>query len=109
MNGRDYKQMDNRKSTVFKLGSGREEELWRITFRKSDSMGQLVRVYYGWGTGRGWEATDDPRFRFSTSPYLFKIQLSTSIAETAKSDKSDACRRFLNDFLPAIEEYLVAS
>lgn len=79
------------------------DELWNVTFKTNDFAAKNVKVYYGWSQGERWEAPEQPRFHFSGSPWLYKLQVSTS-------DMSDSshmvCRRFFQELLPRLRNHM---
>lgn len=87
------------------------DELWFVDFQRNDSALQGVRVYWAWSTGDRWEAPDGAKSAFAGSRHLYKIQLSTTVlsgASMAMPDApDDACGRFLKEFLPAAQPYLM--
>jgi len=84
----------------------RSDEFWRVTFETNDVAAQDVHVYYGWSQGDRWQAPDQPRFHFSGSPWLYKLQLSS--VGTPLSTHAE-CERFLRDFLPVLQQHLGTS
>lgn len=85
-----------------------DDELWSMTFRSNDPGGDILRVYYAWSAGKGWTAAENPRFSFMWAPYLYKIQLAAHLPLGADPVTDDPCRRFLEEFLPAVRRALVA-
>ncbi len=100
------------------------EELWVVDFRRNSPPADVLRVYYGWSTGRQWVAPPPGfvwdwktlRFRgaravFSGRPYLYKIQAAASMLDVpdtaADQPGNDVVREFLEDFLPVVRDYLV--
>ena len=64
-------------------------------------------MYYGWSSGSHWEATDKGRFKFAFQPYLYKIQLAANLPTETDLKKEDACRAFLEEFLPVLRTHMV--
>ena len=87
---------------------GPEDEFWATTFRSNDLGAGMLRIYYAWSTGGAWSATEKPRYAYAGHPYLYKIQLASSIPSYGDSEEDDPCRRFLQAFLPKARPYLVA-
>ena len=48
-----------------------------------------------------------PRFAFVGWPYLYKIQLSSTLPAGTDLKSDDTCREFLKDFVPVLRQYLV--
>lgn len=103
----NYTIVESRKRVSIRSPSGPENEFWALTFRSNDLAARTLQVYYGWSTDGRWSAPTQPRFRFATSPYLYKIQLSAYRRNGHSTSTNDLCRTFLEDCLPAIEGCLV--
>lgn len=86
--------------------TGRKDDFWTLTFRGTGLRGDYVRIWYAWGVGDHWVASDEPRLKFAGRPYLYKIQLSSPSATGDKED--DTCRKFLLAFLPELQRRLKA-
>lgn len=76
-------------------------------FRKTVFLPDVRRplkliVYYGWCSGRLWQAPEQPRFSFGGLPYLYKIQLAAQVVTRLDQEDADPCDEFLGDFLPAL-------
>ena len=56
--GQDYRQEESRRPVA--IGSDKLDTVWSLTFRAKDLRGDLLRVCYGWTTGRRWSAADQP-------------------------------------------------
>ena len=65
-------------------------------------------MYYAWSTGNEWTAARNARWAFVGHPYLYKLQLSSTLPPGTNLEKSDTCKRFLADFLPAAKPCLIA-
>jgi len=134
ISGRAYRLLGPRRKVTIGAGSAgvaadaqghaSPDELWVVDFRRNSPPADVLRVYYGWSTGRQWSAPPPGfvwdwkalRFRgaravFSAEPYLYKIQASTAMLEipdtAAEEPGEDAVRQFLEDFLPVLRSYLV--
>jgi len=101
---RDYTVFEERRRVAIENAGG---EFWALTFRANNLDADMLRVYYGWSTGEGWSAPEEPRFTYAGSPFLYKIQLAGSLPRGADPETGDPCRAFLNDFVPVAERYLV--
>jgi hypothetical protein len=79
-----------------------DETFWRMTLRSTDIEQRLQRVYYSWcGPDGCWRAAKNPRFEYGGQGLLYKVQLASELREAQDAD--DPCRRFLQDFLPALQ------
>ncbi len=113
---RNFTQLGKRKSTSIERPESSDittprNDFWFVDFQNNRSASQRVRVYWAWSTGDRWVAPDGPKSAFAGSRHLYKIQLSTTMlsgGSTATPDApDDACGRFLKEFLPAAQRYLV--
>jgi hypothetical protein len=105
----NYKTRDQRQRVAIADAHATElGQFWTLGFRSKPPRADVLRVYYAWSTGSEWTAPDAPRFAFVGWPYLYKLQLSCNQAPGADVARGDACRRFLQDLLPAVKPYLLA-
>ena len=103
---RDYKIFEPRQQVTIGDGEDAKDVFWGMTFQSNDLRSHLERVYYAWNPGDHWSAPKQPRFSFSSKPYLYKIQLSSSLPLGTDLDKTDPGRQFLQDFLPVLAKCL---
>ncbi len=82
------------------------DELWAMTLRSHDVSADLLRVYYGWANAGQWTAPESPRFTYGGDSLLFKIQLASYLPPDTNLKQDDTCRRFLQAFLPVLNEAL---
>ena len=95
-----------RQERVVETTSGQQATLWMLSLASRDVSATRSVVYYAWNGGQGWQAAQSPRWDYAGQPMLYKIQLSS--AAPAAGDSSDACARFLQDFLPVVDRSLFA-
>ena len=94
-------------ATQSRPASDPDETLWRMTFRATDVEQRMQRVFYGWSGPDGrWRAARDPRFEYGGQPLLYKIQVAGLLREKSDKEGDDPCRRFLQDFLPVLDQSL---
>jgi hypothetical protein len=105
MGSQAFQVLQKRQTTSVPDRDGQPHAFWGVTFRTTDVAQRLVRVYYGWSTGDDWSAPENARYAFVGSPYLYKVQLSSSVRPGAQGD--DACVRFLRDFVSVAKQYLI--
>ena len=86
---------------------GPDDEFWTLTFRSNDVAGRPLATYYAWSTGGRWVASGEARYEFAGFPYLYKIQLASFPNQSDLEAGIDPCRKFLKDFVPVMEDYLV--
>lgn len=102
----DYDIEEERQVVEWKDPNGASDAVWALTFRSNDAKSDLLRVYYGWSSGREWSAPKDPRFAFAGQPWLYKIQIAGHAPPVKDQEMDDSCRRFLQDFIPVARHYL---
>ena len=90
------------------LESGEEQvdTFWRVHFvGQSLTVGANNRIsfYYGVNTGNEWQAVDNPRVTFQRYRYVYRIQAE---AYSGTGEDEDNVKKFLEDCLPTIHEYL---
>jgi len=106
---RNHTIVEKRQPVVVKSPDVQDQDhqFWALTFRSTDLTATIQRVYYAWSTGSSWCATVEPRYAFAGSPYLYKIQLASSLPPGTDVSKNDPCRNFLREFIPVAKRYLV--
>lgn len=84
-----------------------------VTFQSTRLDKTFTRVYYAWTVDGKWSRGDDswlgPRWAFAGSPYLYKLQLACEVPPGADLPKSDACLRFLQEFLKQVPAHLAGA
>ena len=105
----NYTSRDTRQPIAIPTAEEHDDELWALSFKTKNVGENLLRVYYGWTTSGRWSATDNPRFAFVGSPYLYKIQLASEMPAGSNLKTTDTCREFLKDFLPVLRKHLIPS
>jgi hypothetical protein len=103
----NYTSRDTRERKVIATAEEHDDELWALSFKTKNIREDLLRVYYGWTTSGRWSATDNPRYAFVGSPYLYKIQLASEMPAGSNLKTTDTCREFLKDFLPVLRKHLI--
>jgi hypothetical protein len=96
---RDYAITGDREKRFFKSGDKGTHSLWATTFESTDVTRDQLRVYYGWSTGKEWEASRSPRFEFGGSPLLYKIQVAAEVVPSPDDEIPDPCQDFINKLL----------
>jgi hypothetical protein len=101
---KEYKQTSHRRHEDLPEG----DSLWSVSFRSNSVDAQSFAVYYGWSDGDVWHATYDPRFEYAGSPYLYKLQLAGRSNRVDADADHEACRRFLEAYLPQLKSRLLS-
>lgn len=104
---RDYTTLTERSRLSISNDGSPKENFWGLTFRANNLESDVLRVCYGWSTGRRWTAPEDPRFEYAAYPFLYKIQLAASLPPHADLEVRDPCQEFLKDFSPVLQPHLV--
>ena len=106
--GRDYEKESARARVPVnvQLSSGEEIDntFWRTDFvGRSLDVNNRISFYYAVSTGGSWLAVENPRQTFRTYRFVYKLQAQ---AYSGSNEDSDVVRRFLEDCLPTLHEYL---
>jgi hypothetical protein len=81
------------------LSGGESAELQAMMFKQWRLEGAKVRVGYAFSTGKEWQSPTDARRHFAGAPYLYKMQLHTTLpADFKLSDKVDPIAYFVSSF-----------
>jgi hypothetical protein len=67
-----------------------------------------LRLYWGWNSGQGWTAADDPRWLFVRRPVLHKLYVQRDLSGLAEPTTDDPCEAFLKVLLPELDRTLFA-
>jgi len=102
-----YKQLGERQRVQIRGSTGSDDAFWAATFRSRNLREDTLRVYYAWSTGGGWSAPNDARYAFAGFPYLYKMQLGSSLPPGTNVATGDPCQQFLQDFLPKAKQLLL--
>ena len=107
--GRDYTRQADRAQVPLRVqlfsGEEIEDTFWRTDFvGRSLDVNNRISFYYGISTGEGWDAIENPRRHYRAYRYVYKLQAEAYSGTGIESD--DTVRRFLEDCLPTIHEYL---
>jgi hypothetical protein len=81
------------------------DEFWDLRMQGNDVSAMPFRVLYGWTKEKHWKATENPRFSYGGSHYLYKLQLSGP--NPSEDQSRDACRDFLTAFLPVLRKHMI--
>ncbi len=103
----NYSSRDTHQRVSIPTAEEHDDEFWALSFKTKSIHEDLLRVYYSWTTSGRWTATDNPRFAFVGSPYLYKIQLASEMPAGSNLRTTDTCREFLKDFLPVLRKHLI--
>ena len=106
--GKDYEKEAMRAavSLTVPLASGDEvnDTFWRLNFvGRSLDVNNRISFYWGVSIGDEWTAVENPRATYQMYRYVYKVQVE---AFTGMSEETDNVKRFLEDCLPTIHEYM---
>jgi len=82
----------------------RQYSFWFARFFERD--GTARRVYWTWGDGKSWRASDDPRGEFAHHRALYKLYLVGAMPRIIQGEEIDEVRVFLNDVFPVMHRRL---
>lgn len=96
---RAYELQGERSKTLLEVSTGMRHLFWTVDFTTRNALADGLRVYYAWGDGRKWFASNSPRFEFAGAPLLYKLQVATYVNPYAGDEGSDPSRQFLEELL----------
>jgi hypothetical protein len=86
--------------------TGRTADLWTAQFKKPGIAPQPVRLFWGWGRGENWVASDQPRFTYARSRYLYKLYVTRSLSSSDDPVDKDPCLDFFQLLFPELQRCL---
>jgi hypothetical protein len=85
----------------------REATFWTARFHKPKSPEAVpLRLFWGWNSGDGWKAPDNPRWTFRMKPVLYKLYVAREMGSLDDPLKSDPGLAFLQSWLPELDRTL---
>ncbi|MDR0705360.1 MAG: EpsI family protein [Planctomycetaceae bacterium] len=104
--GKDYQKEDNRVSVTIPVvlqdkPTESDDTFWRVDFVNRGLKRDKISFYYSVSLGKSWIATENPRSAFQYSRYAYKIQI-----QSLSDGEEDNVKKFLQDCLPTIHEFL---
>ncbi len=83
-----------------------DDAFLKMALRSGGESGKTLQTYLAWRKARGrWEAPYNPRLTLGAQPMLFRLQVATAAGKPASdSAEADACRNFLTDLLPVLDQ-----
>ena len=98
-NSRAYEQESERQLIEFTAADGTAHSFWSVDFNTRNVLADGLRVYYAWGLGDKWEASEAPRYQFAAKPGLYKIQLAATVPPGVANGSSDPGAEFLKEIV----------
>jgi hypothetical protein len=74
--------------------------------KKKAGEEKRLRVFWSWNAGRGWTASDSPRFAFAAGGLLFKLYLVRELVHGDEPLKDDPCLQLLPQLAPELQKSL---
>lgn len=93
-----YSIEEPREPRKVESGIGKASTFWCTRFRSTNATAEELCVYYAWGTGEDWQASESPRFEFAGNKMLFKLQMA-SLVPPGHLNERNACDDFLKELL----------
>jgi hypothetical protein len=103
---KDYKITQARTRWTLEESKEPLDEFWDLRLEANDVSASGLRSLYAWTNTQHWQATENPRFKFGGSPYLYKLQLTGPLP--TEGQEGDVCRDFLTSLLPALRKQMLA-
>jgi hypothetical protein len=84
-------------------------EFKRGNFSKDDATDVTsVRIEWSWNAGGKWLVPSNPRVAFARSSVLYKLYIVQSETPSSEQAGEDACKEFLEQMLPKLDNALFA-
>lgn len=82
-------------------------EFFTAPFRKSSSSEHsMLRIFWAWNGGGGWQAADDARTTFAGQRALFKLYFVREAAQVGDGVEDDPCVELMQQLLPELHQLL---
>jgi len=82
-------------------------EFWMAGFAKGSTLVPVHRsVYWSWSATGAWQAPDNPRLAFASSPILYKLYVTCESVPADETQENNVCREFLTELLPELQKAL---
>jgi hypothetical protein len=82
------------------------DEFAAADFSKQTAGTASLRLYWAWSGDGAWAAPEEPRFRFTSYPLLFRLYVVEATGSPSDAHDGDACEEFLRTALPEINRTL---
>jgi hypothetical protein len=92
--------------TIAAPGLAGKTDYWVGRFEKSAGVPEVLKIYWSWNAGGGWDAVDDPRWSFAAQRALYKIYVVRQMARPDEPSEEDPVPGFLELFLPEVNRSL---
>lgn len=63
----------------------------------------VLRIFWTWHTSRGWVASENVRWKYSSEPMLSKLYIVRETGGASVEPDRDPCKEFLDVFLPELD------
>lgn len=109
--GADFVKDSARQAIAFPVVSPGEQQVaddgfWKVMFRHRLNTNEGIVFYYSINPGDGWHASEDPRYDFARSRFVYKMQAQAYISARPAEGDVDTVHQFLQDALPVIRACL---
>ena len=101
---RDFKATGKRKPITIETNGGEKSRFWSLGFKSTRIDASDIQVVYAWNGGKGWTASKSPRWEYSGSPYLYKLQIVCPANDPTSGQ--NPCEQFLKEFLPVANQHV---
>lgn len=81
-------------------------ECWLSRFESRNVQKQAVKTWYAWMVDKTWEASENPRFSFSDSPYLIKLQVAIFYPDLESMEQDKHGEEFIKDLRQSLNSTL---
>src|SRR5262249_13466637 len=83
-----------------------EAQFLAARFRGQRGGNKLMRVFWSFTNGTGWQVPDNPRVTFARAGVLYKLYLMREMEKAEEKVKDDPARDLLRVLLPELDKCL---
>jgi hypothetical protein len=80
---------------------GQTAEFWTALFVRPDPVPETIRIWWAWGTGGQWQASDAPRLTYASQAAIYKLYVTSTVRPGAGIEE-DSGRKLLEAVLPEL-------
>lgn len=102
----NYRHLGQRLNAKIGQSALDNSECWVSRFESRAVQKQAVKTWYAWMVDKNWEASGNPRFSFSDSPFLIKVQVAVYYPDLETMDQDKRGEEFMQDLRHSLNSAL---
>jgi hypothetical protein len=105
--GAGFAPVEKRIHFTLEGGQAASSDFWSEKFQRPDAaIPEQFHVYYGWNTGAGWHAVEQPRLAYPWAHRLYKLYVARTLTRMDEPGTEDPIPDFLKLFTPELDRCL---